>query len=277
MEIKEGSSIVSATEPSNETYWFLAWKCSATFFPASSQNFSDALSSKILQTCSIRIFGSISGSSALLPPLWKSPLFLFFSGKLGFIYPEASRLSDILPSQPSPTAGCRFPSRTLNSNMALQEIAQLPRLRVPRCVMRIPIITRCYAAHATPSLNCPVTNAKQDRGGPRGCSELCGGNLKKAAASSLLCYWGAASFITQAYFQFCLLTPRIRRRVLGEGKSNYDILYNWTLDSKLGFMHELTFPALLIFTSRSSHSHPAPANQQYTDDLTQPLIMQLEV
>lgn len=143
--------------------------------------------------------------------------------------------------------------------------------------MRILIIIRCYGAHATPSLNCLVIEDKQDGGGPRGCSELCGGNMEEAAASSLLCYWGAASFIIQTHIHCCHLTPRMRRHVLGEGKSNYDILYKWTLGSKLGFMHELTFPALLIFTSRSSHSHSAPVNQQYTDDVAQGLILQLAV
>lgn len=50
--------------------------------------------------------------------------------------------------------------------------------------------------------------------------------MEEAAATSLLCYWGAASFIIQTHIRCCHLTPRMRRHVLGEGKSNYDILYN---------------------------------------------------
>lgn len=61
------------------------------------------------------------------------------------------------------------------------------------------------------------------------------------------------------YIHSCHLTSRMRRCVLGEGKSNYHILYNWTLNSKVGFMHELTFPALLIFATRSSHSPFCPS------------------
>lgn len=106
-------------------------------------------------------------------------------------------------------------------------------------------------------------------GGPGVRWELCRGNMKEADASSLLCYSGAAPFIIQTYSHSCHLTSRMRRCVLGEGKSNYHILYNWTLNSKVGSMRELTFPALLIFATRSSHSHSAPVNQQYADDVTQ--------
>lgn len=64
----ERLSIVSATEPSNEIYGFLPWRCSAIYFWASFQNFQKEML-LLLQTCSNGTFSQISGSSAFSSPL----------------------------------------------------------------------------------------------------------------------------------------------------------------------------------------------------------------
>lgn len=125
-----------------------------------------APSPKLLQTCSNGTFSPVSRSSAF-PVTFENYQSSLCSGKPALICPEPSSLSshtlsDSLPSRPSPPVGHRF--CTLNSTPALKEMTQPARLWLPRCVLRILIIVHCYGAHAAPSLNCLVTEAKKKEG-----------------------------------------------------------------------------------------------------------------
>lgn len=229
---------------------------------------------KILQTCSNGTFSPVSGSSAFLPniSLYREARVYLSWAALSFTtqslwFTPLLALTNIWPQIllmhlefKVGLAGNNPTTSSLSAAMCAENPDHHPLLQCPR--------------HTLAELSQYRVQARQ-----RGSVGVLGTLRRKYEGSCCLfcCVIGAASFIIQTHIHCCHLTLRMRRHMLGEGKSNYDILYNWTLGSKLGFMHALTFPGLLIFTSRSSHSHSAPANQQYTDDVTQRLIMQLAV